>query len=76
VLFRSYGEDHFGKKKPEKDVEATLYVDWVFRIPKDVTPEGIVFRRIVAEITKTNSMSFKKLLELKTDALRQKPPKK
>jgi len=65
-----------GKKKPEKDVEATLYVDWVFRIPKDVTPEGIVFRRIVAEITKTNSMSFKKLLELKTDALRQKPPKK
>ena len=66
------------KKEPEKHIEEKLNVDWVFRIPADVTPEAIIFRHsVIAKVPKINSMTSKKLRELRNDKpLKQKPAKK
>jgi uncharacterized membrane protein required for colicin V production len=63
-----------GKKRPEKHVEIKLNVDWVFRIPTDVTPEAVVFRHsVTAKVPKANSRLS---LKFKSDALRENPVEK
>ncbi|MCK5114540.1 MAG: CvpA family protein [Phycisphaerae bacterium] len=65
------------KQDDEKTEEVKLYIDWVFRIPANVTPKDIVFCNSVwGKLPKHGYWTIAGSVKLKDDALKAKPPQK
>lgn len=52
-----YGDDRYGKGKIAQD-KINLTVDWIYVLPKDVTPEALFFRRVDAVKTPAAVKTF------------------